>query len=411
MSSARQLLGLLRDRDLIGPLVRRRLRRWRRRERPLPVLRDVNRVRGSASRAALLEYLPEAFLLSSDDGLFASHQNLLRCRRMAAVLGELGYVVDVTGKRDLEFWPRRDYDLVVSERLDWRGIDRLFRPDAVRVFLATALCHSAHNRNSERRHAQLAARGRPLVARRRVFGERMPAVVAADAIAAVGNAFTAGSWREVFDGPIHPFDTFAFPGTLSAEAGRDSERARRRFLFFAGVTPVQKGLDLLLEIFPRHPELELFVCTDLERAPEFCASYRRELFETANVHPIGWVAVHEERFSELARACAVIVHPSCSEGQSGAVVQCMAAGLVPLVTRETGVDLDGFGAELADDRVETLEGAILELAAKPVEWHRREGRRARDAALERYTLEAFEARWREIVHEVTAAGRRTRRKL
>ena len=55
--------------------------------------------------------------------------------------------------------------------------------------------------------------------------------------------------------------------------------------------------------------------------------------------------------------------------------------------------------------IETLEQAIVDLAARPPEWHREQGRLARRAATERYTVEAFESRWREIVLGVVAAGR------
>jgi glycosyltransferase involved in cell wall biosynthesis len=394
-------LGRLLRRSPLGVRVVLRFRRIARAaaREPAPlVVRDANRVgRRAPGRRALLVYLPRAFALPDGDERLLTHQNLLCCRRMAAVLGELGFVVDVADKRDREFGPRRRYELVVSERLDWGGVDRLFPPDAVHVFLATSLSHATHNRNLRRRHELHVARGRPRVPIRRVYGEAMPAVQAADALVGVGNAYTIGTWREAYAGPLHAFDNFAFPGTLSSVPGKNFETARRRFLYFASWSQMQKGLDLLLEIFPRHPELELYVCSPFAQEPEFCAAYEEELTATPNIHAVGWVGAQSPELAELASRCAFVVHPSCSDGQAGAVVQALSAGLVPLVTRESGLDVDGFGETFADDSLAEIERVLLEAAAQPPDILCACARAASARALERHSLAAFEDRWRAIV--------------
>src|SRR5262249_32872612 len=189
---------------------------------------------------------------------------------------------------------------------------------------------------------------------RRVYGERMPAVVSSHAIVGVGNRFTMGTWARTFDGPIHTFETHGVPSPESVIESKDFARARRNFLFFASGTQTQKGLDLLLEGFPRFPDLHLYVCSGFADEPDFCACYRRELFETANVHPVGWVSVNGPEFLELARICAYVIYPTCSDGQAGAVVQAMHAGLVPLVTPESGIDTEDFGVTLADDSLDGI---------------------------------------------------------
>lgn len=163
----------------------------------------------AVERAALLVYLPQAFRLAEDDPAFLRHQNLRRCRDIAAVLDEAGFLVDVAWKRDDSLRARRDYDLVVSERVGWEEMERPFSDDAVHVFLATSQYHPVHNRKIRRRHELLASRRTCSVEVRRIFGELFPALVGADALVGPGNEHTLGTWRAEFDGPVLPFDNAA----------------------------------------------------------------------------------------------------------------------------------------------------------------------------------------------------------
>jgi glycosyltransferase involved in cell wall biosynthesis len=388
---------------------KRALRLARRRWGRYPVVYDANGVGvGDARgrRAALLEYLPHALLLRPNDPELLRHTNLTRCRRMVEVLGELGYVVDVTNKRDRRFRPRRAYELVVSERPDWRTLERGLPPEASRILLASSLEHTLHNANVRRRHQRLAERRRPPVKIRRIYPEKMPALAGVDAVAGCGNSYTMGTWQTRFAGPILPFDNYAFPvAAAAAPEVKDFARARLHFLFFASRSQVQKGLDLLLEIFPRHPRLHLYVCSGFAREPDFCACYQQELFETPNVHPVGWLSVASAELAGLYERCAFVIHPSCSDGQAGSVIQCMQGGLVPLVTRETGIDTDGFGVTFEDDSLEEIERVILDVAERPPVWHAERAAEARRAASERYSEAAFVDRWRAIVAEAALAPR------
>lgn len=354
---------------------------------------------------ALLVYLPRAFRLRENSAAFVRHSNLRRCRTMVAVLDELGYVVDVANRRDDSFRPRRDYDLVISEKFDW-GVDRArFGAQTRHAFLATSMSHALHNVNLRRRHERLAERGRPPVVSRRIYRERLPALDASNALIAIGNAFTAGTWRGAFAGPIHAFDNTAVHGGAVVPGPRRLETARRHFLFLASGTQIQKGLDLLLEIFPRHPDLHLWVCSGFETEPEFVAAYRRELYETPNVHAVGWVSLAGPEFTALLERCAFVVLPSCSEGQAGSVIHPLHSGLIPLVTRESGVDTAEHGITFAGDSIAEIERVIVDVSRRPPESLAEMAAGARRVAQTRYTEDAFTRRWRAIVEEITRSAR------
>jgi hypothetical protein len=349
-------------------------------------------------RRALLAYRVMPFVLSEDDPESFSHHSIRRSRQIAAILDELGYVVDATNGQDARLRrPSRRYDLVISDVANTRGF---FGKGTTRLFLATTMNHRAHNARLRRRHERLAQRRGSALRPRRIYTEAMPYAARADAIVAVGNETTAGTWREVSAAPIHAFNNHGYRETRFVFEERDTAAARRHFLFFASRDQVQRGLDLLLEVFPRHPDLHLYVCSLFEQETDFCASYRKELYETSNIHAVGWLRVNGPRFYELARRCAYAILPTCGEGQPGSVVQCLHAGLMPLVTREAGIDTEDFGLTFPGDGLEEIEAVIVEAAHRPDTWHRAHSLRARRAAETTYSEAAFQRRWREILTQV-----------
>src|SRR6185369_12031385 len=97
-----------------------------------------------------------------------------------------------------------------------------------------------------------------------------------------------------------------------------------------------------------------------------------------------------------------VIHPSCSEGQPGSVVHCMHSGLIPLVTREAGIDTGDFGVTFADDSLDEIEQVILDVSRRPSEWLRQRSEATRRSASEDYSEDAFARRWRSIVSEILA---------
>jgi len=78
----------------------------------------------------------------------------------------------------------------------------------------------------------------------------------------------------------------------------------------------------------------------------------------------------------------------------------MHSGLIPLVTREAGIDTDDFGVTFADDSIEEIERTVLDVSQRPPEWHRERGAKTARIAAELYGEEAFTRRWRSIITEI-----------
>jgi glycosyltransferase involved in cell wall biosynthesis len=347
-----------------------------------------------------LIYLIKPFLYESDDSELIGHQNNRRCIYISAILDELGYIVDAVDINDKYFRPSRHYDLVISARNNLFKMDDYFDDNVIRIYIATSLYHPLHNSNIRRRHELLYERRGRGVEPRRIYPESMQFVKNADAIIAVGNEFITRTWHEALNVPAYPFNNFGWRETEFLIDRKDFSSARRNFLFFASKSQMQKGLDLLLEIFPKHTDLHLYICSEFANEKDFCTCYHKELYETPNIHPIGWIKVNGPKYNDLVKKCAFVIHPTCSEGQPGSVVQCMYSGLIPLVTKESGIDTEDFGITFADDSLEEIEKAILEVSRLPESWHRERSSRTRRVSEMKYSEDALVERWRNILAEV-----------
>jgi len=179
----------------------------------------------------------------------------------------------------------------------------------------------------------------------------------ANAIVMIGNKVIADSWKNGFTKDIYLINNYCF-SDIAISPHIISTTTKNNFLYFASSGNVLKGLDWLLEIFPRHPELHLTICGDFLKEDDFLKCYSKELFATRNINPIGWVNLFSNSYKKIIANNTFIIHPSCAEGQPGSVLQCMQAGLIPIVTKNCGIDTEDFGFTLNEDSLEELEKLI-----------------------------------------------------
>lgn len=383
-------------------------RRWialRRRLLGYPVIENATGTRPEAgSPRALLVYLSEPFLFASDTGsYFLAHQNRRQTRQIAVALGAHGWVVDVVDIRDQQFRPSKRYDMVVSHRVDQGHLADHLSRGALKVYLSSGINYPVNNDNVRLRYTRFRQRRSCPIEERGLHSDPLPLqwVSEADVIAGFGNAFTRETWCSEYDKPFHGFCNYGFRETPFLPAGRDWSSARTRFLFFASGPQVLKGLDLLLDVFGRRTDVHLYVCSSFRTEPDFVACYQRELFERPNIHTLGRIPVNGRQFRQLARLCNWVIHPSCSDAQTGSVVQCMSAGIVPVVTLETGIDVGDFGIQLEDTQLETLDRTVTKLASTDVGECRQRTDKLRLAAEAQHSERAFVARWHQIAGALT----------
>lgn len=339
----------------------------------------------------LFSYVIDPFFAASEDRISWSHTQDWEAWTMADVWRRLGFRVEVIHWTNRNYRPIRPFDLFVDVRLNLERLADQVGPGCLKVLHAETAHWKVNNEAQLRRIAELEARRGIHLTRRRLV-EQNRAIELADCATVLGNEWTLASYRPfgkpLFRVPIS--NAFTYP----SPADRKFDPLRGRFLWFGGVGFVHKGLDLVLEAVAGQDGLHLDVAAPLDREPDFAAAFRAEL-RSANVHTHGWVDVASPRFDRIAAANLGMVFPSCSEGGGGSAITAMHAGLIPVLTFETSVDLTPErGILLADARVETIRAALRELSARPADELRNLAMSAWTYAREHHTREAFRRNYR-----------------
>ena len=329
-----------------------------------PALRTVSLeprrpVRGNV----LLSWMTEAFTLIGGS-LPNTHANLWECRQVARTFLDLGFHVDVINYRNVLFTPRTSYDFFIDNRVNMERLAPALGDGCTKIAHLETSHMLFQNAAEYQRLLDLQQRRGVTLAPRRVERRVNHAIEHADLAVLYGNEQSASTWayagKSMYPVPAAPLRRFPSPAT------RDVAANRHRFLWLGSHGAVLKGLDLVLEAFAGMPELQLTVCGPVEDEADFAEAFHRELHETPNITTLGWVDIHGSRFRQLVQDTVGFVYPSASESQSGAVITCLQAGLIPIISRECDVPVDdSMGVVLHETSVEAIRTAVRAIADQP----------------------------------------------
>jgi len=380
-------------------LVERTLRRLRGTERRVVRLEPD----GPPVGRALFSYIVDPFLAPAGAEPPHAHTHFWESLTIGRTLAELGFAVDVIHWTNLSFRPAAPYDLLIDVRINLERLAPLVGDACLKLMHIETGHHRFYNAAQEQRRRELELRrGIRLAPYKTIAPNR--AIESADAATILGNAATQATYafagKPLWPVPISQPFLYPFP------AGKDYAAARRRFVWFGSGGLLHKGLDRVLEVFAALPDLALTVLGPVEREPEFERAFARQLYATPNIRTLGWIDVAGADFATVAREHLALVYPSCSEGQNGGAVTCMHAGLLPVLSRESGLDLaPERGVELATCSLEEIRSVVLALAAgSPVELEAM-CRRGWEWVRAHHTRERFAAAYRDALREILARFR------
>jgi len=349
--------------------------------------------------SVLIGYIIEPFLLSPDEAVSNAHTHDWESLQIARTFVEMGYAVDVISYRNETFVPEKNYSVFIAARTNFERIACRLNEGCISiVHLDTAHWLFNNSAACSRLYELQSRRGVTLYNQKMI--EENWAIEHADCATVLGNQFTIETYeyakKPIYRVPIS--STSVYPWNDE----KDYQACKKRFLWLGSTGFVHKGLSLVLETFATMPDYHLTVCGPVEEEQKFKAAFYNELFETPNIETAGWVDVDSEQFIDIANNCAAVIYPSCSEGGGGSVITCMHAGLIPVVSYESSVDVEEFGILLKDSTISEVRSALEQFSALEAVELKKMSRQSWEYARNNHTRETFADSFRQVISGIIA---------
>ena len=148
------------------------------------------------------------------------------------------------------------------------------------------------------------------------------------------------------------------------------------------------------------PDFHLTVCGPIHKEKSFEELYKKELYETPNIHTKGFIDINSDEFSELANNCVALIFPTSAELSCGGVITCMHAGIIPICTPESGVDIDDFGLLLQNFSIDHIKESVTRISELSASQLEEMTRKAWETAQSEYTRENFTIDYHKAINQI-----------
>ena len=342
----------------------------------------------------LLSYITYPFEYNSPDDIPTSHTNGWECYQMAYIWSKHGYAVDIIDWDNSTFTPKKNYSFFIDIHSNMERLSPLLKRDCYRILHITGSHWLFQNSAEYHRLLDLQGRRKVTLTPKRMVPSSY-GIEFADCATILGNEFTINTFqyagKPLYQIPLSTTKTFP------VLPEKDYDRCRYNYMWLGSSGMVHKGLDLVLEAFNSMPGYHLYVCGQVDRESDFNQEYQNELYHTPNIHTIGWIDVSSQEFLTIIKTCVGLIYPSCSEGGGGSVVQSLHAGLIPIISYQSGVTVDGFGITLKQCTIDEIREAISSLSSLPAERLQEMAKRSWEFANTYHTRENFSKEYEKFV--------------
>ena len=365
---------------------------------PKPVIGFDTYLKDKKGRA-LIGSVPEALLLPHDSPEIYRHQKYERMLAIVKTFNRLGYIVDVIDVWDTGFVPKEDYSILLGTCPSFKRMAEILPDSVLKINFSVGPRPEFRCNAEEIRCVAAGKRRSKTFIHQYPKGKTSPKKELVDAVITIGNEWVASTYRP-YNKSVYPIGTGGYDFIQSTIDDKDFHTARRKFIWMGNWMFIGKGLDLVLEVFSKLPELELYVCGGVWNEPDFVEAYEKELFHMPNIHVMGKVRIEEEEFIQLTKKVAYTIFPTSNDAMAGGVCASMKCGVIPIVSRENGMDTGDFGIMLSDCRLETIRDAVLQAAEISPEECRNMAYRACREGEKNYTMETWHKRFETALCDI-----------
>lgn len=348
-------------------------------------------------KTALIIYIVYPFLFPDTP---LGHTNQQEVRVMAELLRDQGYNVDIVNTRYAGELTAEQYKLIIGSGRLFESLCARRKPDGVYVYYLTESSPYFWNPAEMKRLQDFTERNHYTLPFERQADTRLNLQVLsmADAAVCIGNQWTVSTYKGMFP-KIYPLDVSGFQIDIQPDFDMNGRSMSHNFMWYGGAGPVHKGLDLCIEAFRSLPELNLHVVG--EPNAQFYDFYRKDIEEAENIYYYGFLNKDSQQFIDVCGTCAFCISPSCAEGQSTSVLTSMFAGMIPICTVQTGIDLEKCGGIWIENiGVEQISALLKELSQLSDEEIGKRRRAAYDYVCKDHTLTSYRKNMKYILDDI-----------
>ena len=353
--------------------------------------------RGKSRGNVLLSYIIDGFLLKPGQPVPTTHTNIWASLEIANIFLDLGFSVDVIHYQNKTFIPNKPYSILLDVRDNLERLSPFLDHKCIKIMHLDTKNLLFHNLAMSKRLLDLQQR-KGVTLKPVKFQVPNQGLEHAHCGISTGDQFTI----DTFGYARKPIYSVPLPASVSLPwpENKDFDQCRNHFLWFGSNGLVLKGLDLVLDAFSEMPELHLTVCGPIQSENDFERLYYKELYQTANIHTIGWVDINSQKFREIVNSCVASILASCTEGGSMSSINCMHAALIPILSYETRMDVEGFGFVLKDSSIAEIKEYVYRVTRLSARELSERSRKAWEYACGNHTREKFTEAYRKAIEEI-----------
>lgn len=347
---------------------------------------------------ALLSYITEPF---TNGNIETKNTRGIECAIIVTELIRFGYCIDIVDTRDISsisILKNKEYQLIFGFGEVFYELAQNTKCKKRIMYLTEKYPSFSYQRESERIEYFYNRHGKRIKHVRSNLYYKEDHFNLTDAIVFMGNDSDAElipySKNKYSIRPTGLFNT-----NFSLDK-RNVNLSKKKFLWFGSLGAIHKGLDLLIDVFNDQDECTLFIggLGKMEKKS------LPKIINKNGIIDLGFVNVYSDEFLNLAYNCSFVIFPSCSESVSTSVITCMNHGLIPIVSKESGIMLDGFGFELNDYKIETIADIVHKACNMENDWFLEQQTLVFDYAHKIFTKLAFQSRFSTICEEILKAN-------
>ncbi len=290
---------------------------------------NIYKSKGSNKRV-LICYIISPFYLKKRP---IKHANVIESRVIAEEFFKLGYSVDIVDYRCTRKIDYSKYDVIFGFGHPFKNSFKLDIQIIRICYLTGANPNFSNEKEAMRIRDIYLYSGKLLSPRRETYWPWMNVVINSEMVILAGNDNTKNTY-EGLNKNIKTVPVPMIPSKLKPNAILGSG-----FLWFGGAGAVHKGLDLVLDASSEiRDEFSIDICGPLENETDFFKLYESKL-DKNNITFHGMIDVESNEMQNLIDKNLFIILPSCSESMASSVTTCMQFGLIPIISKECGIDL------------------------------------------------------------------------